>query len=131
MGAAPYRQRPVIGWPWKPLEGAWARPGGNGLARQPQRLLPPLWRGLQPLVIKLDLGLELAPRAQLLAPGGRLVARGRLAPEAQLLAGLASVGRVVVELVAGARLVAGAICSSGSAATAVNCRSCPLTPVCG
>ena len=63
--------------------------------------------------------------------GGRVVARGRLAPGAQLLAGLASVGPVVVELVAGARLVAGAICSSGSAVTAVNCRSCPLTPVCG
>ena len=48
----------------------------------------------------------------------------------ELELGLAPVGRLVVGLVAGlapgAQLVA--ICSSGSAVTAVSCRSCPVTP---
>lgn len=122
MGAAPCQQRPVTGWQWKPLGGAWARAGGNGMARQPQRLLPHLWRGLQPLVMELEQGLPVPVRSEL--PAGPLLG---LALAAQLVA------LVLARLAAGlvTQLVAGAICRSGSAATAVSCRSCPLTPACG
>ena len=122
MGAAPCRQRPVTGWQWKPPGGAWARPGGDGMARQPQRLLPHLWRGLQPLVMELEQGLPVPVRSEL--PAGPLLG---LALAAQLVA------LVLARLAAGlvTQLVAGAICRSGSAATAVSCRSCPVTPACG